>query len=241
MRVALRNIVVRRGPAYVLTNMSVEFEGPGLIQVIGPNGAGKTTLLETIAGILKPIAGEVEIDVPNDANPPLAYMPHDIKIPREAPITTWEFIELRLRAWGIRGDIEGRVERALETVGLARELWGKRISDLSRGQLQRALLARTIAVNAHIMLLDEPLSNIDPEGRTFISKVIGGLAERKLIIITSHDPMMLYPYTSRILLLNKSQYIYGRPEEILRAEVLEKIYAGCLAFIREVPHIADWH
>lgn len=241
VRIALKEIAVQRGSTYVLSNMSLEFKGPGLIQVIGPNGAGKTTLLETIASVLKPVSGEVRIDVPNDESPPLVYMPHDIKIPGDAPLTTWEFVELRLKAWGIKDNIRSRVARALETVGLTSDLWGKRVSDLSRGQLQRALLARTIAVDAHIMLLDEPLSNIDPEGRTFVSKVIGELAEEKLILMTSHDPMMLYPYTSRILLLNKTQYLYGRPEEVLRAEVLEKIYAGCLAFIREVPHIADWH
>jgi len=106
------------------------FEGPGLYQVIGPNGAGKTTLLLTILGFIKPESGRISIE--GDKTLVVSYMPQQYQIPRDAPITTIEFVEsyyeLLTRKRGIQTSkqvVRSRVEEVLELVGVPRSLWSE--------------------------------------------------------------------------------------------------------------------
>lgn len=242
MKLRVRDLSVARDKDIVIKGLSFEFEGPGLLQVIGPNGAGKTTLFETIIGFLKPISGEIRVEgVPRERA--FAYMPQDIDFPRDTSLTVREFVEVKKKVYrGVRRQAyDHGVEEALEFVGLERGLWSKRIIELSRGQLQRALLARTIVSGAPILLLDEPLSNVDPGGRIDLSRVIADLSKTKMVLVSSHDPYLLLPSTNRILLMNRGEYKYGSPTEVLSFEYLQKIYSGCLIALKEMYHIADWH
>lgn len=242
MKLKVRDLSVARDSDIVIKNLSFEFEGPGLLQVIGPNGAGKTTLFETIIGFLKPVSGEVIVEgVPRGKA--FAYMPQNIEFPKDTSLTVREFVEVKSKIYrGRVRQVDGNgVEEALEFAGLERELWNRRISELSRGQLQRALLARTIVSGAPILLLDEPLSNIDPKGRIDLSRVIAELSETRVVLVSSHDPYLLLPSTDKILLMNRGEYKYGSPSEVLSPEYLQRIYSGCLIVLKEMYHIADWH
>ncbi|OYT51552.1 hypothetical protein B6U66_03810 [Candidatus Bathyarchaeota archaeon ex4484_135] len=88
-------------------------------------------------------------------------------------------------------------------------------------------------------MMDEPLSAVDPLGRAELAEHIGRLAEEKLIIVTSHDPTLLLPYTETIILLNRSFYIIGRPEEILTLENLTKVYGRSAIAVQGHVHICD--
>ncbi|MGC8953170.1 MAG: metal ABC transporter ATP-binding protein [Desulfurococcus sp.] len=251
--IELIDLTVKRGHTLVLNNLNAVFEGPGLIQVIGPNGAGKTTLLLTILGLIKPVKGAVRIrntELKNSSGglyKTISYIPQKFYIPRDAPITLWEFVESYIRAYEggmpFRSShtVNRRIESALEMAGLPKDSWGKKISELSGGQLQRALMARVLSVDSEIVLMDEPLSNIDPEGRGALAEIIGKLSSRKLLVVTNHDPVLLLPYTSKILLLGYGEYRYGDPDSILSREVLTKIYKSCAIVFGEHAHIADWH
>ena len=242
MKVELQNITVKRGSKIVLNQLTASFTGPGLYQVIGPNGSGKTTLLLTIIGRIKPIAGRVLVDGVVVNNPGLirglvSYMPQQYAIPVDAPLTLYEFV------WNIASVSKKsiNVEEILELTGIGREHWFKKISQLSSGLLQRAMLARTLALGTPIILLDEPLSNIDPEGKVDLSHYIGELSKRKLVIVTSHDPILLLDYTSKILVLGPGYYAFGSAEEILKLEVLSKFYRKCAVELQKHIHIIDWH
>lgn len=254
MLIELVNVTVERGGTVVLRDVNSIIKGPGLVQVIGPNGAGKTTLFLTILGVIRPVRGVVRVNGvevngdPGKLGEMVSYVPQRFYMPRDAPLSLWEFVEMYAKTYSRRGGARGsldyvrsKVSSALETVRLPREVWQRRVSELSGGQLQRALIARALSVDAEILLMDEPLSNIDPEGRGILADIIGELSREKLLLVSSHDPMLLLSYTSKILLLGYGEYRYGDPDEILTREALVKIYKGCAIILSDHAHIADWH
>ncbi|MGB9827224.1 MAG: metal ABC transporter ATP-binding protein [Thermosphaera sp.] len=253
MKILLENLTIIRGAKKIVENFTAEFQGPGLIQVIGPNGAGKTTLFLTILGLLKPSKGRILIDKDDVTGSTqklkgmVAYLPQRFEIPRNLPLTVFEFMEccMRLnskwpRVFGRKASSE-RIAEALKLVGLEEQLWASKISRLSGGQFQRLMIARTLMLDTPIIILDEPLSNIDPEGRKMMADLFGRISNEKLIILSSHDPMLLMPYTSKILVLGNGQAYYGAPQDVVTKVVLNKIYGECLIEVKDHIHIADWH
>lgn len=250
MKLVIESITVKRGNKTILSNLSADMEGPGLYQIIGPNGSGKTTLMLAILGIIKPVSGSIRIDVYDKyhGRPLMAYLPQSYALPSEAPITVYEFVEGYLylkfpwpRFMIKKTQISEHVSRTLELVKVPRSLWKERLSNLSGGMVQRVFLARTLVLNTPILLLDEPLSSIDPEGKVEISELLGELSREKLIITTSHDPILLLDYTKKILLLGHGYYAYGNVNEMLKYEVLSKFYKRCAVELEKHVHIADWH
>lgn len=249
MKIVLESLTVKRSDRTILSNLSAVIEGPGLYQVMGPNGSGKTTLLLTVLGTIKPVSGRVYVEVsgPSSGDCILAYMPQSYNIPRDAPITVYEFVEGPLKLKGPRPRFlrkateRSRVEEALELVGVQRSLWNERLSVLSSGTLQRVFLARILVTRAQIFLLDEPFSNIDPEGKVEMAELIGRLSHEKLILVTSHDPILLLNYTKKILLLGRGYYAYGNVNEILKYETLNKFYRKCAVELEKHVHVVDWH
>ncbi|WP_244372496.1 metal ABC transporter ATP-binding protein [Staphylothermus marinus] len=254
MSIAVENLTVGYSKYIVLKNLSFKHEGPGLIQVLGPNGAGKTTLLRTILGLIKPIEGRVIIndeDVtgnPSRAGKYIGYVPQTTGLSEpDYPLTVMELIEccyVLRKPWPrilVRRKEKEYIMKILEIVGLSRELWNKNFWDLSGGQKQRSYIARALVHDPSILLMDEPFSNIDPNGRVDLAELIGRLSRNKLVIVTSHDPMLLLKYTSKILLVNREIYVYGKPEEVLRRDIAEKIYGKAILEVREHIHIIDSH
>lgn len=243
--VVMNSVSVIRGNRVVLNGLSIVFEGPGLYQVIGPNGAGKTTLLLTIMGFIKPQRGRVLVRVSKAHNSSyFSYMPQTYALPRDAPITVYEFVENYLvltRPWPRLAGENAVVEEALKMVGVPRSLWGEKINKLSGGLAQRVMLARALALNAPIVLLDEPLSNIDLDGRIEIANLLAQISADKLVVITSHDPLFLLKHTKKILVLGYGDYAYGDVEEVLKKEILVKFYKKCALELERQIHIADWH
>ncbi len=236
----------------ILSNLTFRIDGPSLIQVIGPNGAGKTTLLRAIIGLIKPKRGRVTLNgIPSDPkrlSNIVGYVPQMVFSDVPIPVTAWEIVLNslllhrkkfpRLKAGKL--DLE-RVRRTLELVDLPEDRWHKRFDKMSGGERQRVLLARALVYEPQILLLDEPLSAVDPLGKVEIAELIGELAKSKLVIVTSHDPILLLPYTDKIILLNRSYYAIGRPEEILTLDVLKNVYGESAILIESHVHISDEH
>jgi len=253
MKILLENLTIIRGEKKIIENFTAEFNGPGLIQVIGPNGAGKTTLFLTILGLLKPAGGRILInnkDVTGSTQKLkgiVAYLPQRFEIPRNLPLTVFEFMEYYIRLnskWPriLRRKLSyENIMNALKLVGLEEQLWSSKISKLSGGQFQRLMIARTLTLDTSIVILDEPLSNIDPEGRKMMADLFGKISREKLLILSSHDPMLLMPYTSKILALGGGQTYYGAPQDVVTKGILNKIYGECLIEVKDHIHIADWH
>ena len=250
----VENLTVRLGYEVILSHLSLELKGPSLIQIIGPNGAGKTTLLRTILGLIRPVSGRVAVDgVDITARPDkvgclIGYVPQLMPFDKHFPLTAWEIVLnsllLHRRRWprifARKEDIRD-VRNVLRLVDLPEDRWHKCFFELSGGERQRVLLARALVYDPKILLLDEPLSAVDPLGKVELATIIGELAEKKLIIVTSHDPILLLPYTDQIILLNRSYCVIGKPDEILTLEVLRNVYGESVVLLEGQVHISDEH
>lgn len=250
----IENISVSYGYEIVLKNLYLEINKPGLIQILGPNGAGKTTLLKTITGFIKPLNGRVfinNIDVtgkPELAGKFIGYVPQlTSSFNTYYPITLYELVTccyIITNKWPrviINNSFREKIEKTLVDLGLNRDKWFKKISELSGGEIQRGFLARAIVRNPNILLLDEPFSNIDPHGRVEFAEKIANLRENKLVVVTTHDPSLLLPYTDYVLLINRYIYFYGKPSSVLKKDFLEKIYGRGFIEHTEHVHIVDSH
>ena len=234
--------------------LSFTIRGPGLVQVLGPNGAGKTTLLRTILGLLPPLRGRVYINGvevtgrPSRAGKLAGYVPQLAGATIGFPLTAWEAVEMVYlirtrpwpRLWAGRSERD-RVASMLSKVGLPREKWNRDIRELSGGERQRVMIARALISDPPVLLMDEPLSAVDPAGRASLARLIAGLAEEKLVIVTSHDPMLLLRWTKRIILMNRRLFFEGAPEEVLTLENTRTVYGeAAIPVVRHV-HISDQH
>ena len=252
--IEVQGVRVAYGNEIVLEVDELRVEGPGVYQILGPNGAGKTTLLRVIAGLVKPVEGRVVINGvrvegrPERAGRFIGYVPQVEHLGSvQFPVTPFELVASALllrKPWPrvkTPGWARSRVEAVLEKVGLPREAWHKNISELSGGQLQRVLIARALVHDPQILLMDEPLSAVDPRGRAELAKLIGDLGEEKLVLVTSHDPALLLDYTRKIVLLNRRVVAVGPPQDILRVELLRRVYGGAAMVLEPHVHICDSH
>ncbi len=252
VEIVVENVYVDYRGQRVLSRVNLVFKGAGLVQVIGPNGAGKTTLLRVILGLIKPRHGRVVVngvDVtgkPQKAGKMIGYVPQLTAFGQHYPLTVLEFVELELllrhKRWPRLSDREARkrATSVLKVVGLDESVWSKKLAELSGGQLQRSMIARALVHDPPILVLDEPLSSVDPAGKHEISRLIARLAEKKLVILTSHDPFLLLKNTNMIVLLNRGVIAAGKPEDVLREEVLRRVYGEAVAYI-ESYYIPDQH
>ncbi|MET1128581.1 MAG: metal ABC transporter ATP-binding protein [Thermoproteota archaeon] len=229
--------------------ITLKISGPGLVQVMGPNGAGKTALLMTIAGLLEPISGRLEISCKGCGEKlRIGYVPQLVAAARHFPITAWEAVAssymIFRRRWpraflGAEG--AKAVKEALEAVELPRSKWHEDVRRLSGGERQRVMIARALVHDPHLLLMDEPLSAVDPAGKVELADLIVRLAQRNLVVVTSHDPTLLLEHTKLLVLLNRRVYVAGRPEEVMTWENVRKIYGTAAVTYADHIHVPDHH
>ena len=162
----LKDINKKFGGVQALTSVSLTIQAGEIYGLIGPNGAGKSTLLKSIAGLIEPKTGRITWageDNVKCRGGEFAYLPQHEKVNWDFPITVQGVVEMgrysQLGAWGKftkKDDLA--IERALDLIEMNGELAQRQISELSGGQKQRAFIARAIAQEAHVLLLDEPFT-----------------------------------------------------------------------------------
>ena len=190
--------------------------------VLGPNGGGKTTLFRVLLGELDPHGGRVELS----GRP--AYMAQTERTRLDFPVTALDVALMGTLAHGRWWLPPRRAERekaraALARVGLEREA-GTRFGELSGGQRQRALLARALVQDARVLLLDEPLSGVDPASATLIAGLFDSLrAEGRTLLVASHDVESARSF-DLVLCLNRRQVAFGPPDAALDRATLEATY-----------------
>ncbi|MCE4607203.1 MAG: metal ABC transporter ATP-binding protein [Desulfurococcales archaeon] len=254
MKLVIRteNVTVRLGNEDIISDLNLDLEGPGLVVVIGPNGAGKTTLFQTLVGLVKPHKGKVRINnVDVTGNPKLAgkhigYMPQLSQVNRSFPITGREFVEssilFRMKPPRLRvpGWVSRKTEEIVRELG-ALEFMDKPISELSGGQIQRLMIARTVVPDTPILLLDEPTSAIDPRGKLDVIKFIEKLSRNKLVLLTTHDPTVFKEKAKLLIVFWRGVKAIGKPVEVLKPEILREIYGEMVIPVKECVHLVDTH
>lgn len=231
--------------------LQVGIDAGQMLGVIGPNGSGKTTFLKLLAGIVRPLGGTIHLqgqDVstfsPHEVGRRVAYVPQEFHV--TFPFTVQEIVLMgryphrrtglwHLWGWETREDYLAAdwAMRRLNVLSLAE----KPITAVSGGERQRALIARALAQDAAILLLDEPTAFLDLSYQLDICRVLRALTvERGLtIVMVSHDLNLASQYCDRLLLLDRGLIMaMDDPGSVLRPELLEPIY-GCRVLIDRHP------
>jgi ABC-type Mn2+/Zn2+ transport system ATPase subunit len=220
--VSARAVSAGYGAEPVLRDLDFSAHPSQSVCVLGPNGGGKTTLFRVLLGQLEPLTGEVELS----GRP--AYMAQTERTRLDFPVTALDVALMgtltRGRWWLPPGrDERGAALAALDRVGLA-EHAGARFGELSGGQRQRALLARALVQDAPVLLLDEPLSGIDPASATLIGSLFQDLrAEGRTLLVASHDVDSARSF-DLVLCLNRRQVAFGPPATTLDRTTLQQTY-----------------
>jgi iron complex transport system ATP-binding protein len=223
-----------RGP--VLAGVGVAVAAGEIVGVIGPNGSGKTTLVRLLAGVIRPVAGHVSLEGARlDALPRreiarrLAVVPQDSAL--EFPFTALEVVlmgrapHLPPLAFPRARDLE--IARAAMARLEVAAVEGRALAELSGGERQRVLLARALAQEPRVLLLDEPTTHLDLRHQTGIYDTLRGLAVATGVAVLSvlHDLNLAALYCDRLVLLAAGRVVAeGAPEEVLRAPILTAAY-----------------
>ena len=221
------------GAQIALENVSFEAACGHTLALIGPNGAGKSTLLNTLAGLIRPMAGTILWNGKplREHKHEIAYVPQRNEVDWSFPLTVRELVEMgrypALGAWkAFSAHDREIVERALETMKLT-ELRDRQIGALSGGQQQRVFLARALAQEAHILLLDEPFTGLDVPGMHDLSRLLRELAaEGRLLIAGHHDLATAPAIFDKVLLLHRKVAAFGDTKEILTPEHLTPLFGA---------------
>jgi zinc/manganese transport system ATP-binding protein len=207
---------------------------PGaLLAIVGPNGAGKSTLFRGIVGILRPLAGSIEIGALNVRD--IAYLPQTADIDRSFPISVFAFVGTGLwRSIGFFGGMgkqaRDRIAQALAAVGL-NGFENRPIGTLSGGQMQRMLFARVLLQDARMIVLDEPFNAIDAKtSADLLALVRRWHGEKRTVLAALHDMDLVRANFPETLLLARGKVAWGATAEVLTAENLLEARRMCEAF-----------
>ncbi len=215
------------GDVVALQDISFRLHCGHTLALTGPNGAGKSTLIHLLAGLHKPASGSILWN-----NTPLhqtrheiAFMPQRSEVDWRFPITVRELVEMgrfpAIGNWGALGKHDREiVDKALESLHLT-HLQKRQIGALSGGQQQRAFLARALAQEAHILLLDEPFTGLDVPGMESLGELLQSLAAEGRLIIASHHDLTSAPRIfSHCLLINRTLIDFGKTTDVLNPQNL---------------------
>lgn len=224
---------VQLGNAQALDDVTFSIEKGKKVAVVGPNGGGKSTLFNAIAGLVPVVDGSLKIKGmnPEDAKGLISYVPQKDLINRNFPLSVKQVVEMGLINKDSlnlfsRKKINKKIKEALENVGLAEKI-NENINNLSGGQFQRVLIARGLAQDADILLLDEAFSAVDVGAQEDIMNIISDInLDGKTILIATHDINNLEEKFDEVLCLNRHCCAYGDPSEVLTSEVIEEMYGS---------------
>jgi ABC-type Mn2+/Zn2+ transport system ATPase subunit len=231
----LSDVSAGYGERVALEHVSIAVEPGTLLAVVGPNGAGKSTLLKIMAGLLTPWTGRVEIlgaPAGREARR-VAYVPQAELVDWAFPVTVEDVVMMGRfpRLGPVRragGDDRRAVREALAQVGMEQHL-RTQIGRLSGGQRRRVFLARALAAEPDLFLLDEPVTGIDATTQELLMDILEAQAARgKTVVATTHDLACAAQRFQRVLAINHTVVAYGQSNLVLDADVLAKAYGGHL-------------
>ncbi len=229
--VEIDNVSVKYDNVEALNDVTLKVEKGSFLGIIGPNGGGKTTLLKVILGLISPSKGSVKIYNKNveDALDKIGYVPQVSEFDRHFPISVLDVVlmarlgnKIKLFHNYKKEDIR-KAEEILDMLNLL-DLKNRQIGKLSGGQLQRVLIARGLAVEPEILLLDEPTANVDSTSTSQIYELLKELNKEKTIIVVTHDMAAVSSYFDSLACLNEKLYHHG--DKHLEKEVTEQVF-GC--------------
>ena len=242
----LDGIGVRLGGRQVLSDVTFSLEKGDFTGIIGPNGAGKTTLLRVILGMTEASGGRVLVDgeplhrktLRNKNRAAIGYVPQKLVIDQDMPLRARDVVSLGLDGHRLGFGFPSRqrrelVDAALADVG-ADGYADARVGELSGGEQQRVLVAHALISRPKLLLLDEPLANLDLRSEQEIVTVLGKLAREHEIsvLLSAHDMNPLLAVMDRIVYVANGQAASGPTDEVVTSEGLSKLYGHHVDVVR---------
>ncbi|MDR3643382.1 MAG: metal ABC transporter ATP-binding protein [Candidatus Doudnabacteria bacterium] len=238
--ISLDNICVSLGGRTILHDINVSVNNGEFVAVLGPNGAGKSTLFKILLGLLKPDCGDVRVlgNVPRRGNSQIGYAPQHRVLETDVALRARDVVGFGLdgNKWGVGWPSQRRTEiinQALKEVD-ALHLADSSMGQLSGGEQQRLLIAQAMITNPKILLLDEPLSNLDIQHSQDIVALAVKLTREKhiTILLVTHDVNPLLPFIDRVLFLARGHGAMGKPDEVITNESLSKLYGTSVEVVK---------
>lgn len=239
---SIENLSVNYGDTSALIDVSIDVEENEYLGIIGPNGGGKTTLLKAILGLVEILSGAIYIygEKSNKKRHLIGYVPQIASTEKNFPATVHEVVlmgrlnpNLKLLHRYKKDDIE-KTNEILNRVGIY-NLRGKSISELSGGEFQKMLIARALAIDPKLLLLDEPTASVDANSKKQIFDLLGELNHNMTIILVTHDMLAISSFVNSLACLNKELVYHGSPE--INKNVVDKLYGCPIDLIAHgVPH-----
>lgn len=224
----------------VLEDVSFTLQEKEFLAFIGPNGGGKTTLIKLLLGLLKPDRGKIRIygKSPEKAAHRIGYVPQDVAANKAFPISVLDVVLMgRLR-------FHGKTRLSKSDKNAARDLLAememldcqnRRIDDLSGGQRERVFIARALATDPEILILDEPTASLDTSGRTELYAILKEINKTKTIMVVTHDMLVLSSYVSSVACVNKTVHYHDDAE--ITEDMLQNGYHCPVELIAHgIPH-----
>ncbi|HMD92296.1 MAG TPA: metal ABC transporter ATP-binding protein [Trebonia sp.] len=236
----LRDISVRLGGRQILDDVTFTIRKGEFTGLIGPNGAGKTTLLRVILGLQDPSGGRVLVDgAPRQKrNRSIGYVPQKLVIDPDMPLRARDVVSLGLDGHRLGFGFPSRqrrelVDKTLCDVG-AEKYADARVGELSGGEQQRVLVAHALISRPRLLLLDEPLANLDLRSEQEIVAVLGKLAREQeiAVLLSAHDMNPLLGVMDRIVYVANGRVATGSTDEVVTSEGLTKLYGHHVDVVR---------
>jgi zinc/manganese transport system ATP-binding protein len=235
---AVEGLTVRLGGRTVLDDVSFSIRAGEFTGLIGSNGAGKTTLFRVILGLQTPVSGTVRVGGGLRSRGDLGYVPQKFLLDPDMPLRGRDLIALGLdgqrlgiplRSRGRRGRVQEMID-AVDADAFADE----RVGRLSGGEQQRILIAHALISRPQLLLLDEPLANLDLRSAQEVVSLLSRIAsdQRVAVLISAHEMNPLLPVMDRIVYLAAGRAASGTAEEVVRSDVLSDLYGHHVDVLR---------
>jgi len=238
---SVENLSYRIGSHWILRDVSFSISRKEFVGIIGPNGAGKTTLIKAIVGDLEVYSGKIVV------SGKIGYLSQNPDRKRDFPIKVREVAAMGL--YGDRGILRPfrksdwiRVDDLLRTVGIL-DLRDRKAGTLSGGEYQRLMLARALASDPDLLILDEPEAGVDEMGKASFYRLLESLKNEKsiAILMVSHDIGMVFDACDTVMCINKTLHCYNDADNITPEELQSAFSSDLDFFIRSRDHFEREH
>ena len=229
--VELEHVDVRFGRTQILRDVCLDIAAGEFVGLIGSNGTGKTTLLRVILGLIPPSAGSVRVlQAAHRKRSVIGYVPQSVSLDPDLPLRAQDLVALGLdgHRWGL--PFRSRSDRAathemLEAVG-ASDIADRRVGELSGGEQQRVLIAHALVGRPQLVLLDEPLANLDLRSEQEVVRILATVTREAGIgvLLSTHDMNPLLPVMDKIIYLARGTVASGKTSEVISTESLSRLY-----------------
>lgn len=243
--IQLNKVTVELGGRKILTGIDVSIPKGQFVAILGPNGAGKSTLLKLLLGLIQPVSGKVSVlgQAPRRGNSAIGYAPQHRVLETDLALLARDVVGFGLdgNQWGFglpSQKREKKIDHILREVD-AFDLGNSPIGQLSGGEQQRLLIAQALITDPEILLLDEPLSNLDLNHAQEIVNLLAKIChERKVtVLLVAHDVNPLLQVIDSVLYLANGHAVLGSPDKVITSKTLSELYSTPVEVVRALDRI----